>query len=142
MVEDKFNPEEQEGPGNLSKWDELKDSQDLESLWGISHTRYPVSTFGFIPLSGNHAVQGPVSNAAPSSLWGKRVPKESEKYTNFRVDKFRAMAGDYWDQLHYVDYKVFNFYHTSPLMSRPKEGSSRRIILDISWPKENGASIN
>jgi hypothetical protein len=107
------------------------------------------------------------------------------------MGKFRAMAGDYWDQqlfdliafgfpldvgtqfqpsnhninhasainypdevnkyvnkevgagaLHSLDYKEFNFYHTSPLMPRPKEGSSRRIIPDLSWPKENEASVN
>jgi hypothetical protein len=117
---------------------------------------------------------------------------ESEKYFNFdtygvwvksgfKVEKFRAMAGDYWDKqlfdlitfgfpldvgtqfqpsnrninhasainypyevnkyvskeigagaLHPIDYEKFKFYHTSPLMSRPKEGNSRRIILDLS----------
>jgi hypothetical protein len=111
--------------------------------------------------------------------------------SGFKVEKFRAMAGDYWDKqlfdlitfgfpldvgtqfqpsnhninhasavnypdevnkyvrkeigagaLHAINYEKFNFYHTSPLMSRPKEGNSRRIILDLSWPKENGASIN
>jgi hypothetical protein len=88
-VNDNDNPEEQEYLGNLSKWDKLKDSQDLESLLGVfnvvsmpshlsSHESNLVSTFGFIPLSANHAVQGPVSNAAPSSLWGKRAPMESE----------------------------------------------------------------
>jgi hypothetical protein len=27
-------------------------------------------------------------------------------------------------------------------MSRPKEGDARRIIVDLSWPKGNGASVN
>jgi hypothetical protein len=117
---DQKNPEEQEYLENVEEWDELRNLQDLESLLGdfnvgsmpshlSSHESNQVSTFGFIPLSANHAVQGPVSNAAPSSLWGKRVPMESEKYFNFdtcrvpvksgfKVEKFRAMAGDYWDK--------------------------------------------
>jgi hypothetical protein len=32
--------------------------------------------------------------------------------------------------------------HISPLMSRPKEGDARRIIVDLSWPKKEGASVN
>jgi hypothetical protein len=68
-----------------------------------------VSIFGFIPDNAIHAVQGPVSNASPAALWGKRVKNEMEKYHNFmsyripvhsgiRVEKFKQMAGDYWDQ--------------------------------------------
>jgi hypothetical protein len=160
------------------------------------------SKFGFIPLSANHAVQGPISDAAPEALWGKRNRAATEKYYNFNtyripvksgfnVNKFRDMAGEYWDKklfdlltfgfpldvgvdfhpsnqkinhasannyadqvnkyieketaagaLHPVDYTKFSFYHTSPLMSHPKEGNNRLIILDLSWPKDAGASIN
>jgi hypothetical protein len=32
--------------------------------------------------------------------------------------------------------------HFSPLMSRPKEGEAKRIIVDLSWPKEAQASVN
>jgi hypothetical protein len=32
--------------------------------------------------------------------------------------------------------------HISPLMSRPKEGDARRIIVDLSWPKAESASVN
>ena len=31
-------------------------------------------------------------------------------------------------------------YHCSPVMSRPKEGDSRRVILDLSYPR--GKSLN
>jgi hypothetical protein len=44
--------------------------------------------------------------------------------------------------LQLVDSSSFNFYHTSPLMSRPKEGKSRRIILDLSWPHTSNGSVN
>ena len=30
-----------------------------------------------------------------------------------------------------------NEFHCSPLMSRPKDGDSRRVILDLSYPKGN-----
>jgi hypothetical protein len=36
----------------------------------------------------------------------------------------------------------FAHIHISPLMSRPKEGDARRIIVDLSWPKAESASVN
>jgi hypothetical protein len=41
-----------------------------------------------------------------------------------------------------ADTTKFNFIHKSPLMSRPKYGDKRRVILDLSWPKNPGASVN
>jgi hypothetical protein len=78
-----------------------------------------LSKFGFIPLSANHAVQGPVSGAAPEALWGKRDCAATEKYHNFNtyripvksgfhVDKFRDMAGEYWDN-QLFDLLIFGF---------------------------------
>jgi hypothetical protein len=41
-----------------------------------------------------------------------------------------------------VDTENYDNIHISPLMSRPKEGDARRIIVDLSWPKKEGASVN
>jgi hypothetical protein len=41
-----------------------------------------------------------------------------------------------------IDISKFRFIHNSPLMTRPKDGDSRRVILDLSWPKQPGASVN
>jgi hypothetical protein len=40
-----------------------------------------------------------------------------------------------------ADTKTFAFFHKSPLMSRPKD-ENNRVILDLSWPKNPGASVN
>ena len=39
-----------------------------------------------------------------------------------------------------VDKVEFNEFHCSPLLTRPKDGNKRRIILDLSYPKGN--SVN
>jgi hypothetical protein len=213
ISDEKVYPEDQEKLGLFNKDIELINSYGLDSLLGEKHVgSMPsheiaqvssiTSKFGFIPLSANHTVHGPVSDASPDILWGKRDCAATEKYYNFNtyripvksgfnVNKFRDMAGEYWDNqlfdlitfgfpldvgvdfqpsnhkinhasannypnqvnkyiekeiaagaLHPVDHTKFTFYHTSPLMSRPKEGNNRRIILDLSWPKDIGSSIN
>jgi hypothetical protein len=64
------------------------------------------------------------------------------------ADKYPADIQKYIDKevtagaLRSTDFKSFQFRHVSPLMSRPKEGSSRRVILDLSWPKGQGLSVN
>ena len=35
---------------------------------------------------------------------------------------------------------MFNKFHCSPLLTRPKDNGKRRVILDLSFPK--GASVN
>jgi hypothetical protein len=41
-----------------------------------------------------------------------------------------------------VDESITSVFHISPLMSSPKEGASRRVIVDLSWPKGQYNSIN
>jgi hypothetical protein len=41
-----------------------------------------------------------------------------------------------------VDENITPVLHISPLMSRPKEGSSRWVIVDLSWPKGQYNSVN
>jgi hypothetical protein len=41
-----------------------------------------------------------------------------------------------------IDTSNFKFIHNSPLMTHPKDGDKRRVILDLSWPKQPGASVN
>ena len=36
----------------------------------------------------------------------------------------------------------FDKFHVSPLLSRPKPGNKRRIIVDLSWPRDNSLNAN
>jgi hypothetical protein len=92
----KVYPEDQDDLGLINEGTELTNSQDLESLLGEyyvgsmpsqgnAHASSITSKFGFIPLYANHAVQGPVSDAAPTTLWGKRDCNVTEKYYNFNT---------------------------------------------------------
>jgi hypothetical protein len=120
LCNEKVYPEDQDELDILNKDIELINSYGLDSLSGETHVGSmpshgnaqvgsTTSRFGFIPLSENHAVQGPVSDTAPEELWGKRSYVATEKYYNFNtyripvksgfnVDKFRDMAGEYWDK--------------------------------------------
>jgi hypothetical protein len=62
-----------------------------------------------------------------------KFPDQVQKYIN---DELSHGA------LKKVDVKDFAFIHRPPLMSRPKDVDNRRIILDLSWPKSPGASVN
>jgi hypothetical protein len=63
----------------------------------------------------------------------EKYPGDVEKYI---TKEYEAGA------LKIFDISKLNNYHISPLMSRPKDASGRRIILDLSWPQEKLASIN
>ena len=41
-----------------------------------------------------------------------------------------------------VDKVEFEDFHCSPLLTRPKDGNNRRIILDLSYPKGNSVNDN
>jgi hypothetical protein len=64
------------------------------------------------------------------------------------AQKFPVQVGEYindesnYGALKRVDTTKFSFIHKSPLMTRPKDGDKRRVILDLSWPKDSGASVN
>ena len=83
----------------------------------------------------------PLSIQNPSQLHNKDVcnhhsalqyPIDIQKYLDKEI-KLGAMLGPFEAVCH-------PGYHCSPLMSRPKEGDSRRVILDLSYPRGN--SVN
>ena len=61
-----------------------------------------------------------------------QYPHDIKKYKDKEIE-LGAMLGP----LEVVNHTEF---HCSPLMSRPKEGDTRRVILDLSYPK--GGSLN
>ena len=83
----------------------------------------------------------PLSIQNPSQLHNKDVcnhqsalqyPIDIQKYLDKEI-KLGVMLGPFEVVRH-------PGYHCSPLMSRPKEGDSRRVILDLSYPR--GSSVN
>jgi hypothetical protein len=57
-----------------------------------------------------------------------------QKYIQDEINE-KAILGPF-DQLPYHN------VHISPLMTRPKEGTKRRVIVDLSYPYEYGRSVN
>jgi hypothetical protein len=55
-----------------------------------------------------------------------------EKYINNKLE---------YGALKRANTSNLNFLHKLPLMSCPKDGDKRRLILDLSWPKYSGASV-
>ena len=83
----------------------------------------------------------PLSITEPSQLGNKDInnhysacqyPKEVQKYIN-KEKSFGALLGP-------VDNITHKEYHCSPQMTRPKDNGSRRVILDLSYPR--GYSVN
>jgi hypothetical protein len=79
---------------------------------------------------------------------GPSFKPSNKQYNHSSADKYPEHVKKYIDKetaagaLKELDRNKFKFQHTSPLMSRPKDSNGRRIILDLSWPQEMGASIN
>ena len=61
-----------------------------------------------------------------------QFPDAIQQYLHKELE-LGAMLGPFTE----VDYAE---YHCSPLLTRPKDGDKRRVILDLSYPK--GASVN
>jgi hypothetical protein len=63
-----------------------------------------------------------------------KFPAQVQKYIDAEIGH-GALKGP-------IDTSKFMFIHNSPLMTRPKDGDSRQVILDLSWSKQPGASVN
>ena len=86
--------------------------------------------FGF-PLSIH--IRSDLHNTEVSNHYSAvQYPHDIKKYIDKEIE-LEAMLGP----LEVVNHPEF---HCSPLMSRPKEEDTRRVILDLSYPK--GASLN
>ena len=86
--------------------------------------------FGF-PLSIHNSSD--LHNSEVSNYYSAvQYPHDTRKYLDKEIE-LGAMLGP----VEVVNHPEF---HCSPLMSRPKEGDTRRVILDLSYPK--GSSLN
>lgn len=85
--------------------------------------------YGF-PLSINGSNLNSVNMYNHTSA--EKFPSEVKQYIATEINE-KAMLGPY-------DQPPFTDFHTSPLLSRPKDNKSRRIIVDLSWPRGN--SVN
>jgi hypothetical protein len=83
----------------------------------------------------------------PLDVGSSFIPSNN-KYNHSSAVKYPDHVGNYINKemaagaLKRLNGNSFKFQHTSPLMSRPKDSNGRRIILDLSWPRENKASMN
>ena len=108
---------------NVAAWREyLRDYEDtglvdyLEFGWPIAFSK------------GSPLVSTYVNHA--SAL---QFPKDIQHYINTEM-KHGALAGPF-------EGPPVNYYHASPLMTRPKRDAAfRRVIVDLSWPP--GTSVN
>jgi hypothetical protein len=101
---------------NLEKFKQLASGYWDEKLFELIKYGFPLDVgLGFIPS---------VCNNNHSSA--EQYPNDVGLYISKELSEGALQLADINSS--------FNFYHTSPLMSRPKEGKSRRIILDLSWP--------
>jgi hypothetical protein len=88
--------------------------------------------FGF-PTSYYGPVPDPTADNHASAL---QHPRQVDKYTTTETAA-GAMLGPFKEP------PFVPWCQTNPLMSRPKKDSSdRRIIMDLSWPKPPGHSVN
>ena len=83
----------------------------------------------------------------PLSLTTTDSLSNTEVTNHFSANQYPDAVQDYLDKeiqlgsiLGPVDKVEFDEFHCSPLLTRPKEGNKRRIILDLSYPKGN--SVN
>ena len=86
--------------------------------------------FGF-PIGYSERTWPTVCNINHSSALA--FPKDVEQYIDTEI-----MQGAMLGPFNHAPFRVG--LHTSPLMTRPKKQSHRRVIMDLSWPA--GASVN
>ena len=88
--------------------------------------------FGF-PLDFNREHSTELSNSDGNHASANQYPEEVQCYLDTEVEN-----GAIYGPFEHKPYGAST--HISPFMSRPKGANERRIIIDLSWPKE--ASVN
>ena len=86
--------------------------------------------FGY-PLSLEHSEES-CNKETTNNYSACQYPSEVQKYID-KEKSFGALLGP-------VQWVVHPQYHCSPLMTRPKDNGSRRVILDLSYPPDH--SVN
>jgi hypothetical protein len=109
---------------NVDRFQEMLEDYDDKQLFELLR-------FGF-PLDMTEELN-PVKDTVNHTS-AVKFPDEVKKFIMTELQQ-AALSGP-------IHSDEFANIHISPLMSRPKEGDARRIIVDLSWPKTEGASVN
>ena len=108
---------------NIEQWElELKDYPDTLLIEYLKFG-FPLSLVALNEFNNTHII---------NHFSATQHPEEVERYLHTETER-GAMLGP----INQVD---SNAFHCSPLLSRPKDGNKRRIILNLSYP--HGASVN
>jgi hypothetical protein len=109
---------------NVDKFQELASNYGDQQLFELLRFGFPLDiTKEFTPVTKtvNHT----------SAV---KFPEAVSEFIKTEL-KFGGLEGP-------INAHEYSNLHISPLMSRPKEGGARRIIVDLSWPKAEAASVN
>jgi hypothetical protein len=74
-----------------------------------------------------------ITNQVVNHTSAIKYPNDIDKYIRDEISAGALVS---------IENNELECVHFSPLMSRPKEGATRRVIIDLSWPREALASVN